>query len=82
MYQVDQFSAIISPPQAAILAVGSIADRVVAVEGQPAVRSMMTLSVSCDHRVADGARAALFLSDLAEATEGPAKILDGEKLPK
>jgi pyruvate dehydrogenase E2 component (dihydrolipoamide acetyltransferase) len=82
MYQVDQFSAIISPPQAAILAVGSIADRVVAVEGQPAVRSMMTLSVSCDHRVADGARAALFLSDLAEATQVPAKILDGEKLPK
>jgi pyruvate dehydrogenase E2 component (dihydrolipoamide acetyltransferase) len=82
MYQVDQFNAIISPPQAAILAVGSIADRVVAVEGRPAVRSMMTLSVSCDHRVADGARAALFLSDLAEATQVPAKILDGEKLPK
>lgn len=74
-YQVDQFSAIITPPQAAILAVGSIADRVVAVEGQPAVRPMMTLTVSCDHRVADGARAALFLSDLAEATREPAKLL-------
>lgn len=75
MYQVDQFSAIITPPQAAILAVGGIADRVVAVEGQPAVRPMMTLTVSCDHRVADGARAALFLSDLAEATRKPAKFL-------
>jgi pyruvate dehydrogenase E2 component (dihydrolipoamide acetyltransferase) len=75
MYQVDQFSAIIMPPQAAILAVGVIADRVIAVQGQPAVRFMMTLTISCDHRVADGARAALFLSDLAEATREPAKVL-------
>ena len=75
MYQVDQFSAIITPPQAAILAVGSIADRVVAVRGQAAVRPMMTLTISCDHRVADGARAAQFLSDLAEATSEPAKAL-------
>ena len=75
MYQVDQFSAIITPPQAAILAVGGIADRVIAVQGQPAVRFMMTLTISCDHRVADGARAALFLSDLAEATREPAKML-------
>jgi pyruvate dehydrogenase E2 component (dihydrolipoamide acetyltransferase) len=75
MYQVDQFSAIITPPQAAILAVGRIADRVVAVRGQAVVRAMMTLTVSCDHRVADGARAARFLSDLAEATSDPAKFL-------
>jgi len=75
MYQVDQFSAIITPPQAAILAVGTIADRVVAVQGQPEVRSMMMLTISCDHRVADGARAARFLSDLAEATREPEKIL-------
>jgi pyruvate dehydrogenase E2 component (dihydrolipoamide acetyltransferase) len=75
MYKVDQFSAIITPPQAAILAVGRIADRVVAVEGKPAVRPVMTLTVSCDHRVADGARAALFLDDLAEAMREPAKVL-------
>ncbi len=75
MYQVDQFSAIITPPQAAILAVGSIADRVVAVQGQPAVRPMMTLTISCDHRVADGARAARFLADIADAIREPAKIL-------
>jgi len=75
MYHVDQFSAIITPPQAAILAVGGIADRVVAVEGKPAVRPMMTLTISCDHRVADGARAALFLKDLAEAMAAPAKRL-------
>ena len=75
MYQVDQFTAIITPPQAAILAIGSIADRVVAVEGKPAVRPMMTLTLSCDHRVADGARAAQFLSDLAEAIRDPQKFL-------
>lgn len=75
MYQVDQFSAIITPPQAAILAVGSIADRVVAVQGQPAVRAMMMLTVSCDHRAADGALAALFRSDLAEAIRNPEKTL-------
>ena len=75
MYKVDQFSAIITPPQAAILAVGGIADKVVAIEGKPAVRPMMTLTISCDHRVADGARAALFLRDLAEAAQNPAAIL-------
>jgi pyruvate dehydrogenase E2 component (dihydrolipoamide acetyltransferase) len=79
MYQVDQFSAIITPPQAAILAVGSIADRVVAVRDQVEVRievrPMMTLTVSCDHRVADGARAARFLSDLADAIREPSKFL-------
>jgi pyruvate dehydrogenase E2 component (dihydrolipoamide acetyltransferase) len=75
MYQVDQFSAIITPPQAAILAVGSIADRVVVIEGKPAVRPMMTLTVSCDHRVADGARAAMFLADLAGAIGDPGNCL-------
>jgi len=75
MYHVDQFTAIITPPQAAILAVGAIADRAVAIEGKPAVRPMMTLTLSCDHRAADGARAALFLNDLAEALRQPEKHL-------
>ena len=75
MYKVDQFSAIITPPQAAILAVGGIADRVVAVDGKPTVRPMMTFTISCDHRVADGARSALFLGDLADAINKPAKCL-------
>jgi pyruvate dehydrogenase E2 component (dihydrolipoamide acetyltransferase) len=75
MYQVDQFTAIITPPQAAILAVGAIVDRVVAVQGQPAIRPMMTVTLSCDHRVADGARAAQFLSDLAQAVRDPANCL-------
>jgi len=76
MYQVDQFSAIITPPQAAILAVGAIVDRVVPVHGQIEVRPVMTLTLSCDHRVADGARAARFLSDLAEALQEPGKFLE------
>jgi pyruvate dehydrogenase E2 component (dihydrolipoamide acetyltransferase) len=71
MYQVDGFTAIIVAPQAAILAVGSITDRVVAVDGKPAVRPMMTLTLSCDHRAVDGARAAAFLNDLAEAVHNP-----------
>jgi pyruvate dehydrogenase E2 component (dihydrolipoamide acetyltransferase) len=71
MYQVDAFTAIIVPQQAAILAVGSIVDRVVPVAGQPAIRPMMTLTLSCDHRVVDGARAAEFMKDLAGAIEKP-----------
>jgi pyruvate dehydrogenase E2 component (dihydrolipoamide acetyltransferase) len=73
MYKVDAFSAIITPPQAAILAVGGISDRVVAVAGKPGIRPMMTLTLSSDHRVVDGVRAAEFLSDLADAIQIPEK---------
>ena len=76
MYKVDAFTAIIAAPQAAILAVGSIADRVVALEGRPAVRPMMTMTLSSDHRIVDGARAAEFLSELAEALREPEKWLE------
>jgi pyruvate dehydrogenase E2 component (dihydrolipoamide acetyltransferase) len=75
MYNVDRFTAIIIPPQAAILAIGSIADHVVALDGKPAVRSTMTLTLSCDHRASDGARAAMFLNDLAEAIREPEKCI-------
>ena len=75
MYQVDAFTAIIVAPQAAILAVGRISDRVIAVDGKPGIRPMMTLTLSCDHRVFDGARAALFLNDLAAALVEPDKLL-------
>ena len=75
MYNIDAFNAIIAPPQAAILAVGRIADRVVAVNGQPVVRPMLTLTLSSDHRVVDGAQAALFLNDVAEAITMPANWL-------
>jgi len=75
MYKVDAFSAIITPPQAAILAVGSISERVVPVDGKPGIRPMMTMTLSSDHRVVDGARAAEFLSDLADAVREPEKFL-------
>ena len=75
MYHVDAFSAIVNPPQAAILAVGSITDRVVPVAGQPTIRPMLTLTLSCDHRVVDGARAAAFLNDLVENLREPEKWL-------
>ncbi len=75
MYGVDAFNAIVNPPQAAILAVGRIADRVVAVDGQPAVRPMMTLTLSCDHRAVDGARAAQFLDAFVNLIEEPLRAL-------
>jgi pyruvate dehydrogenase E2 component (dihydrolipoamide acetyltransferase) len=75
MYKVDAFSAIINPPQAAILAVGRITDRVVPVDGKPGIRPMLTMTLSSDHRVVDGARAASFLIDLAEAIREPEKWL-------
>ena len=74
MYKVDAFTAIITPPQAAILAVGSISDRVVPVDGKPGIRPMMTMTLSSDHRVVDGARAAEFLSELADAIREPEKV--------
>lgn len=64
MFDVDAFTAIIVPPQAGILAVGAISDRVVAVGGYIGVRPTMTLTLSSDHRVVDGARAAAFLNDV------------------
>ena len=75
MFKVDSFTAIIMPPQAAILAVGAISDRVVATNGQPAVRPILTLSLSSDHRVVDGARAADFLNSLVDAIRDPEKYL-------
>jgi len=64
MHHVDSFTAIIVQPQAGILAVSAIKDRVVAVDGHPAVRPMMSLTLSSDHRVVGGARAAAFMHDL------------------
>ena len=75
MYQVDSFTAIIVPPQAAILAVGAIADRVVPIDGNIGIRPMISVTISCDHRVADGARGAAFLNDLAAAIREPEKAL-------
>jgi pyruvate dehydrogenase E2 component (dihydrolipoamide acetyltransferase) len=69
MFSVDAFTAIIVPPQAGILAVGAIADRVVAVDGMLGVRPMVNLTLSSDHRVIDGAGAARFLADVVAAVK-------------
>ncbi len=75
MYEVDAFTAILPPGQSAILAVGGIRDRVVARDGKPAVRPTMSLTLSSDHRVVDGARAADFMRSLVSALEHPAELL-------
>jgi pyruvate dehydrogenase E2 component (dihydrolipoamide acetyltransferase) len=75
MYGVDSFDAIVNAPQAAILAVGRVADRVIPVDGQPAVRPVLQLSVSFDHRVVDGARGAEFVETLASLAEEPAGLV-------
>ncbi len=75
MYNVDAFDAIVNTPQAAILSVGRIADRVVPIDGQIVIRPMMVLTLSLDHRVVDGARAAQFLDDLARLVEDPWGLL-------
>jgi pyruvate dehydrogenase E2 component (dihydrolipoamide acetyltransferase) len=76
MYNVDAFNAIINQPQAAILSVGRIAERVVPVNGQPAVQPMMVLTLSCDHRAVDGARGAQFLDTVANLIEEPLRLVD------
>ena len=74
MYRVDSFHAILNPPQSAILAVGRIAERPVAIGGQLAVRRTVVLTLSCDHRVLDGVLGALFLGRVAELIEDPYEL--------
>jgi len=75
MFGIEQFVAVLNPPQAAILAVGSTEDRVVAVDGQPAVRPRMEITLTCDHRAVDGATGAEFLRDLKAFLEEPGLAL-------
>ena len=75
MFGVDAFHAIVNTPQAAILAVGRILDKVVPVDGAPAVRPMLTLTLSFDHRIVDGAEGARFLDTLAALVEEPAGLV-------
>jgi pyruvate dehydrogenase E2 component (dihydrolipoamide acetyltransferase) len=71
MYGVDSFTAIINPPESAILAVGRIVETPVARGGAVVVRPVMQLTLSADHRIVDGAAAARFLSNLRERLEEP-----------
>lgn len=75
MYQVSEFIAVINPPEAAILAVGTTVARPVVRDGQVVVRQMMNATLSCDHRALDGATAARFLEALKQVLENPVSLV-------
>jgi pyruvate dehydrogenase E2 component (dihydrolipoamide acetyltransferase) len=75
MFGVQQFIAVLNPPQAAILAVGSVEERPVARDGEVVVRPMMTVTLTCDHRTVDGADGARFLEDVKAFLEEPGLAL-------
>jgi pyruvate dehydrogenase E2 component (dihydrolipoamide acetyltransferase) len=75
MLDIDEFTAVINPPEAGILAVGRIAEKPVAHEGVVAVRRRMRLTMSCDHRVIDGATGAEFLKTLKGMMENPLALV-------
>jgi pyruvate dehydrogenase E2 component (dihydrolipoamide acetyltransferase) len=74
MYGIDQFLAIINPPQALIVAVGAAADRVVVKSGRPGVARVMTAWAAADHRVLDGAEVAQFMATFRELIEDPRRL--------
>jgi pyruvate dehydrogenase E2 component (dihydrolipoamide acetyltransferase) len=74
MYGIKRFTAVINPPQAAILAVGALEPRAVVVDGEVTVRSRMELTLACDHRILYGADAAEFLARIREYLEQPLKL--------
>jgi pyruvate dehydrogenase E2 component (dihydrolipoamide acetyltransferase) len=75
MFDIDQFTAVINPPEAGILAVGSVADRPVVIDGAMTVRKRMRVTMSCDHRVIDGATGARFLQTVKRMLENPLAIV-------
>lgn len=75
MYDVEEFSAIINPPEGAILAVGSVLQKPVVEDGELGVGRRMKMTISCDHRVMDGAMGARFLQDVKRLLEEPLRLL-------
>src|SRR6184192_732019 len=75
MFDIDQFTAVINPPEAGIIAVGSIVQKPVVVEGELTARRRMRITMSCDHRVIDGATGAAFLRTLKQMLENPLAML-------
>lgn len=75
MFGITSFASIVNQPQGAILSVGAAGDRVVVREGQVAIRTMMTVTLTCDHRVVDGAVGAAFLAAFKAFVEEPAAML-------
>jgi pyruvate dehydrogenase E2 component (dihydrolipoamide acetyltransferase) len=75
MFDIEEFTAIINPPDACILAVGTIVEKPIVKDGQIVVGNMMKVTLSCDHRIVDGAKGAAFLQTLKAFLENPVKIL-------
>jgi len=75
MFGIEEFTAVINPPEAGIIAVGAVEERPVVVDGQVVVQPRMRITMSCDHRVIDGAQGARFLATLKSFLEEPAAIL-------
>ena len=75
MFDITSFIAIILPPQSAMLAVGSVAERPVAKDGQITLADMMNATLSADHRVSDGAEGAQFILDIKNLLENPMKLV-------
>jgi len=75
MFDIDEFTAVINPPEAGILAVGTIVDRAVVVGGAVTSRKRLRVTMSCDHRVIDGATGAAFLQTLKQMLENPLAML-------
>ena len=75
MFGIEEFTAVINPPEAGIIAVGAVEERAVVVKGEVVVRPRMRVTMSCDHRVIDGAQGARFLATLKSFLEEPAAIL-------
>ena len=75
MYDIEQFIAVLNPPQVAILAVGSIEDRPAVVDGTVGIRPTITLTITCDHRAIDGSEGAEFLRSVKALVEAPALAL-------
>jgi pyruvate dehydrogenase E2 component (dihydrolipoamide acetyltransferase) len=77
MFGIDQFAAVINPPEGAILAIGQVRDTPIVRDGALAVGKMLAMTLSCDHRVVDGAVGAAFLAELRALLEHPMRILTG-----
>jgi len=75
MFGIDQFTAIINPPEAAILAIGTSEDKLVVVNGEAVVRNRVRVTMSCDHRIIDGAVGAKFLQTLRRLVENPLMLV-------
>ncbi len=75
MYDIDEFTAVINPPAATILAVGATQEKPVVVNGTIEIRSRMRVTLSCDHRAVDGAMGAEFLATLKRMLENPLRLV-------